>query len=105
MKDIDLRDLDGVCGRSRAPGISPPCGAGATRLGLEPDQRLRELEEGSGSPDEPHTRASDSPNRELLLAGVGPAISDVVPGLIRSPALRGVPSGRLRSMRRLRRSI
>src|SRR5260221_12920681 len=97
MKDIDLRDLDAFVAVARTRNFRRA--ALEQRVSVSSlSQRLRELEEGLGIRLMNRTTRSVGLTEagELLLAGVGPAISDVGAVLDQVRGLRGVPSGRLR---------
>jgi len=97
MKDIDLRDLDAFVAVARARNFRRA--AVEQRVSVSSlTQRLRELEERLGVRLMNRTTRSVGLTEagELLLAGVGPAMSDVGAALDRVRGLRGVPSGRLR---------
>ena len=97
MNDVDLRDLDAFVAVARTRNFR--------RAALEQhvsvsslSQRLRAMEERLGVRLMNRTTRSVALTEagELLLAGVGPAISDVSDALDRVRGLRDVPSGRLR---------
>src|SRR6202020_2438618 len=97
MKDFDLRDLDAFVAVARTRNFR--------RAALEQNvsvsslsQRLRDMEERLGVRLMNRTTRSVGLTEagELLLARVGPAISDVSDALDQVRGLRGVPSGRLR---------
>jgi DNA-binding transcriptional LysR family regulator len=97
MKDIDLRDLDAFVAVARTRNFR----RAATEQNVSVSslsQRLRELEERLGVRLMNRTTRSVALTEagELLLARVGPAISDVGAALAEVRGLRGVPSGRLR---------
>src|SRR3978361_926936 len=97
MKDIDLRDLDAFVAIARTRNFRRD--ALEQRVSVSSlSQRLRELEERLGVRLMNRTTRSVGLTEagELLLAGVGPAISDVGAALAEVRGLRGVPSGRLR---------
>lgn len=97
MKDIDLRDLDAFVAVARVRNFRRA--AMEQRVSVSSlSQRLRELEEALGVRLMNRTTRSVGLTEagELLLAGVGPAISDVGSALDQVRGLRGVPSGRLR---------
>lgn len=97
MKDIDLRDLDAFVAVARTRNFRRA--ALEQRVSVSSlSQRLRELEERLGVRLMNRTTRSVGLTEagELLLAGVGPAISDVGATLDQVRGLRGVPSGRLR---------
>jgi DNA-binding transcriptional LysR family regulator len=97
MKDIDLRDLDAFIAVARTRNFRRA--AIEQRVSVSSlSQRLRELEERLGVRLMNRTTRSVGLTEagELLLAGVGPAISDVGAALDQVRGLRGVPSGRLR---------
>src|SRR6267154_1515518 len=97
MKDFDLRDLDAFVAVARTRNFR--------RAAIEQhvsvyslSQRLRDLEERLGVRLMNRTTRSVALTEagELLLARVGPAMSDVGAALDQVRGLRGVPSGRLR---------
>jgi DNA-binding transcriptional LysR family regulator len=97
MRDFDLRDLDAFVAVARTRNFR--------RAALEQrvsasslSQRLRAMEERLGVRLMNRTTRSVALTEagELLLAGIGPAMSDVGQALDRVRGLRGVPSGRLR---------
>src|SRR5580693_644427 len=97
MSDLDLRDLGAFVAIARAKNFR--------RAALEQhvsvsslSQRLRALEERLGVRLMNRTTRSVGLTEagELLLARVGPAMSDVGDALDQVRGLRGVPSGRLR---------
>jgi DNA-binding transcriptional LysR family regulator len=97
MSDLDLRDLDAFVAIARTRNFR--------RAALEQrvpvsslSQRLRDLEERLGVRLMNRTTRSVGLTEagELLLARVGPAMSDVGDALNQVRGLRGVPSGRLR---------
>jgi DNA-binding transcriptional LysR family regulator len=97
MKDLDLRDLDAFVAVARTLNFR--------RAALEQrvsvsglSQRLRDMEERLGVRLMNRTTRSVALTEagELLLARVGPAISDVSDALDQVRGLRDVPSGRLR---------
>jgi DNA-binding transcriptional LysR family regulator len=97
MSDVDLRDLDAFVAVARTRNFR--------RAALEQhvsvsslSQRLRDLEERLGVRLMNRTTRSVGLTEagELLLARVGPAMSDVGEALDQVRSLRGVPSGRLR---------
>ena len=97
MSDLDLRDLDAFVAVARTRNFR--------RAALEQrvpvsslSQRLRDLEERLGVRLMNRTTRSVGLTEagELLLARVGPAMSDVGDALNQVRGLRGVPSGRLR---------
>jgi DNA-binding transcriptional LysR family regulator len=97
MKDFDLRDLDAFVAVARTRNFR--------RAALEQrvsasslSQRLRDMEERLGIRLMNRTTRSVALTEagELLLAGIGPAISEVAAALDRVRGLRDVPSGRLR---------
>ena len=97
MKDIDLRDLDAFVAVARTRNFR----RAATEQNVSVSslsQRLRELEERLGVRLMNRTTRSVALTEagELLLAGVGPAMSEVGTALDQVRGLRGVPSGRLR---------
>jgi DNA-binding transcriptional LysR family regulator len=96
-KDIDLRDLDAFVAVARTRNFRRA--ALEQRVSVSSlSQRLRELEERLGVRLMNRTTRSVALTEagELLLARVGPAISDVGAALDQVRGLRGVPSGRLR---------
>jgi DNA-binding transcriptional LysR family regulator len=97
MKDFDLRDLDAFVAVARTRNFR--------RAALEQhvsvsslSQRLRDMEERLGVRLMNRTTRSVALTEagELLLARVGPVISDVDAALDEIRGLRGMPSGRLR---------
>jgi DNA-binding transcriptional LysR family regulator len=97
MKDIDLRDLDAFVAVARTRNFRRA--ALEQRVSVSSlSQRLRDMEERLGVRLMNRTTRSVGLTEagELLLAGVGPAISDVGAALDQVRGLRGVPSGRLR---------
>jgi DNA-binding transcriptional LysR family regulator len=97
MNDLELRDLDAFVAVARTRNFR--------RAALEQhvsvsslSQRLRDLEERLGVRLMNRTTRSVALTEagELLLARVGPALSDVGAALDQVRGLRGVPSGRLR---------
>ena len=97
MQDFDLRDLDAFVAVARTKNFR--------RAALEShvsvsslSQRLRDMEERLGVRLMNRTTRSVALTEagELLLARVGPAMSDVGAALDQVRGLRGVPSGRLR---------
>src|SRR4026208_1478581 len=97
MKDFDLPDPDALLGLAGPRNFR----RAATEQGVSVSslsQRLRDMEERLG------VRRMTRPTRsvalpeagELLLARVGPALSDVGEALDQVRGLRAVPSGRLR---------
>src|ERR1700704_1350773 len=97
MKNIDLRDLDAFVAVARTRNFRRA--ALEQRVSVSSlSQRLRELEERLGGRLMKRTTRSVGVTEagEWLLAGVGPAISDVGATLDQVRGLRGVPSGRLR---------
>jgi DNA-binding transcriptional LysR family regulator len=97
MKDFDLRDLDAFVAVARTRNFR--------RAALEQSvsvsslsQRLRDMEERLGVRLMNRTTRSVALTEagELLLARVGPALSDVGDALDQVRGLRGLPSGRLR---------
>src|SRR4029450_5776984 len=98
MKDFDLRDLDAFVAVARTRNFR----RAATEQGVSVSslsQRLRDMEERLGVRlMNPHTRRGVPLTEagELLLARVGPAMSDVGAALDQVRGLRAVPSGRLR---------
>ena len=97
MKAIDLRDLDAFVAVARTRNFRRA--ALEQRVSVSSlSQRLRDMEERLGVRLMNRTTRSVGLTEagELLLAGVGPAISDVGAALDQVRGLRGVPSGRLR---------
>src|ERR1700723_370605 len=97
MSDLDLRDLDAFVAVARTRNFRRA--ALEQRVSVSSlSQRLRELEERRGVRLMNRTTRSVGLTEagELLLARVGPALSDVGEALDRVRGLRGVPSGRLR---------
>jgi DNA-binding transcriptional LysR family regulator len=97
MSDLDLRDLDAFVVLARTRNFRRA--ALESRVSVSSlSQRLRDMEERLGVRLMNRTTRSVALTEagELLLAGVGPAISDVSEALDRVRGLRGVPSGRLR---------
>src|ERR1700736_4742673 len=97
MKDFDLRDLDAFVAVARTRNFRRA--AAEQRVSVSSlSQRLRDMEERLGVRLLNRTTRSVALTEagELLLASVGPAISDVSDALDRVRGLRGVPSGRLR---------
>jgi DNA-binding transcriptional LysR family regulator len=97
MKDFDLRDLDAFVAVARTRNFRRAAleqGVSVSSL----SQRLRDMEERLGVRLMNRTTRSVALTEagELLLARVGPAISDVGDALDQIRGLRGVPSGRLR---------
>lgn len=97
MKGFNLRDLDAFVAVARTRNFRRAAleqGVSVSSL----SQRLRDMEERLGVRLMNRTTRSVALTEagELLLAGVGPAISDVDDALDRVRGLRGVPSGRLR---------
>src|SRR6201990_3091973 len=97
MRDFDLRDLEAFVAVARTRSFR--------RAALEShvsvsslSQRLRDMEERLGVRLMNRTTRSVALTEagELLLARVGPAMSDVGEALDAVRGLRGVPSGRLR---------
>src|SRR3954471_20885330 len=106
MSDLDLRDLDAFVAVARTRNFRRA--AIEQRVSVSSlSQRLRDMEERLGVRLMNRTTRSVALTQagELLLARVGPAISDVGAALDQVRGLRAVPSGRLASMRRRRRSI
>ena len=106
MKNFDLRDLDAFVAVARTRNFRRAAveqGVSVSSL----SQRLRDMEERLGVRLMNRTTRSVALTEagELLLARVGPAMSDVGAALDQVRGLRAVPSGRLRSIRRRRRSI
>ena len=97
MKDFDLRDLDAFVAVARTRNFRRA--ALEQRVSVSSlSQRLRDMEERLGVRPMNRTTRSVALTEagELLLARVGPAISDVSDALDRVRGLRDVPSGRLR---------
>jgi DNA-binding transcriptional LysR family regulator len=97
MKDFDLRDLDAFVAVARTRNFRRA--AAEQRVSVSSlSQRLRDMEERRGVRLMNRTTRSVALTEagELLLARVGPAISDVGDALDQVRGLRGVPSGRLR---------
>ncbi|MBR1126248.1 LysR family transcriptional regulator [Bradyrhizobium lablabi] len=97
MSDLDLRDLDAFVAVARTRNFRRA--ALESRVSVSSlSQRLRELEERLGVRLMNRTTRSVALTEagELLLARVGPAMSDVSAALDAVRGLRGVPSGRLR---------
>jgi DNA-binding transcriptional LysR family regulator len=97
MRDFDLRDLDAFVAIARTRNFRRA--ALAQRVSVSSlSQRLRAMEERLGVRLMNRTTRSVGLTEagELLLARVGPAISDVGAALDQVRGLRGVPSGRLR---------
>ena len=97
MKDFDLRDLDAFVAIARTRNFRRAAveqGVSVSSL----SQRLRDMEERLGVRLMNRTTRSVALTEagELLLARVGPAISDVGEALDQVRGLRAVPSGRLR---------
>ncbi len=97
MRDFDLRDINAFLAVARTRNFRRA--ALEQRVSVSSlSQRLRDMEERLG------VRLMNRPTRsvglteagELLLARVGPAMSDVGEALDQVRGLRGVPSGRLR---------
>jgi DNA-binding transcriptional LysR family regulator len=97
MQDVDLRDLDAFVAVARTRNFRRA--ALESRVSVSSlSQRLRNMEERLGVRLMNRTTRSVALTEagELLLARVGPAMSDVRDGLDQVRGLRGVPSGRLR---------
>ena len=97
MKDFDLRDLDAFVAVARTRNFRRAAieqGVSVSSL----SQRLRDMEERLGVRLMNRTTRSVALTEagELLLARVGPAMSDVGEALDQVRGLRAVPSGRLR---------
>src|SRR6476646_6884497 len=97
MKNFDLRDLDAFVAVAHTRNFR----RAATEQGVSVSslsQRLRDLEERLGVRLMNRTTRSVALTEagELLLARVGPAMSDVSAALDQVRGLRGLPSGRLR---------
>src|SRR6201995_2197588 len=97
MADPDLRDLEAFVAVARARNFRRGPGEQGV-FGLSLSQRLRDMEERLGVHLMNRTTRSVALTEagELLLARVGPAISDVGDALDQIRGLRGIPSGRLR---------
>ena len=97
MQDFDLRDLDAFVAVARTKNFRRA--AIEQRVSVSSlSQRLRDMEERLGVRLMNRTTRSVALTEagELLLARVGPAMSDVGDALDQVRGLRGVPSGRLR---------
>ena len=97
MSDFDLRDLDAFVAVARTRNFRRA--AMEQRVSVSSlSQRLRDMEERLGVRLMNRTTRSVALTEagELLLARVGPAMSDVGDALDQVRGLRGVPSGRLR---------
>jgi DNA-binding transcriptional LysR family regulator len=97
MKEFDLRDLDAFVAVARTKNFRRA--ALESRVSVSSlSQRLRDMEERLGVRLMNRTTRSVALTEagELLLARVGPAMSDVGDALDLVRGLRGVPSGRLR---------
>src|SRR5215207_3561794 len=97
MKNFDLRDLDAFVAVARTRNFRRAAVEhGVSVSGLS--QRLRDMEERLGVRLMNRTTRSVALTEagEMLLARVGPAMSDVGAALDQVRGLRGVPSGRLR---------
>jgi len=97
MSDLDLRDLDAFVAVARTRNFRRA--AIEQRVSVSSlSQRLRDMEERLGVRLMNRTTRSVALTEagELLLARVGPAMSDVSDALDQVRGLRGVPSGRLR---------
>jgi DNA-binding transcriptional LysR family regulator len=97
MKDFDLRDLDAFVAVARTRNFRRA--ALEQRVSVSSlSQRLRSMEERLGVRLMNRTTRSVALTEagELLLARVGPAMSDVGDALDQVRGLRGLPSGRLR---------
>jgi DNA-binding transcriptional LysR family regulator len=97
MRDFDLRDLDAFVAVARTRNFRRA--ALEQRVSVSSlSQRLRSMEERLGVRLMNRTTRSVALTEagELLLARVGPAISDVGDALDQVRGLRGLPSGRLR---------
>jgi DNA-binding transcriptional LysR family regulator len=97
MKDFDLRDLDAFVAVARTRNFRRAAleqGVSVSSL----SQRLRDIEERLGVRLMNRTTRSVGLTEagELLLARVGPAMSDVGDALDQIRGLQGIPSGRLR---------
>jgi DNA-binding transcriptional LysR family regulator len=97
MKDFDLRDLDAFVAVARTRNFRRAAleqGVSVSSL----SQRLSDMEERLGVRLMNRTTRSVALTEagELLLARVGPAMSDVGDALDQIRGLRGIPSGRLR---------
>jgi DNA-binding transcriptional LysR family regulator len=97
MKDFDLRDLDAFVAVARTRNFRRAALEQAVSVSSL-SQRLRDMEERLGVRLMNRTTRSVALTEagELLLARVGPVISDVGTALDEIRGLRGVPSGRLR---------
>src|SRR5271154_4414742 len=97
MNDLDLRDLDAFVAVARTRNFRRA--ALESRVSVSSlSQRLRDMEERLGVRLMNRTTRSVALTEagELLLAGVGPAMSEVSDALDRVRGLRDVPSDRLR---------
>src|SRR6476620_7107728 len=97
MQDFDLRDLDAFVAVARTKNFRRA--ALEQRVSVSTlSQRLRDVEERLGVRLMNRTTRSVALTEagELLLARVGPAMSDVGAALDAVRGMRGVPSGRLR---------
>src|SRR3979411_475391 len=97
MQDFDLRDLEAFVAVARTKNFRRA--AMESRVSVSSlSQRLRDMEERRGVRLMNRTTRSVALTEagELLLARVGPAMSDVGAALDLVRGLRGVPSGRLR---------
>jgi DNA-binding transcriptional LysR family regulator len=108
MRDFDLRDLDAFVAVARTRNFRRA--ALEQRVSVSSlSQRLRDMEERLGVRLMNRTTRSVALTEagEMLLARVGPAMSDVGAALDQVRGLRGVPSGRLRinASRRIQKSI
>src|SRR6202000_1149734 len=97
MSDLDLRDLEAFVAVARHRNFRRAAAESHVSVSSL-SQRLRDMEE--RLPVRPLNRTTRSvaltEAGELLLARVGPAMSDVSAALDAVRGLRGVPSGRLR---------
>src|ERR1700723_2022996 len=99
MSDFDLRDLDAFVAVARTRNFRRAALESRVSVSVSSlSQRLRDLEERLGVRLMNRTTRSVALTEagELLLARVGPAISDVGDALDQVRGLRGIPSGRLR---------
>src|SRR5712664_1648934 len=97
MRDFDLRDINAFLAAARTRNFRRA--ALEQRVSVSSlSQRLRDMEERLGVRLMNRTTRSVSLTEagEMLLARVGPAMSDVGHALDQVRGLRGVPSGRLR---------
>src|SRR6202041_1821088 len=99
MSDFDLRDLDAFVAVARTRNFRRAALESRVSVSVSSlSQRLRDLEERLGVRLMNRTTRSVALTEagELLLARVGPAMSEVAKALDQVRGLRGVPSGRLR---------